>query len=725
MFKRVIYIVVLIFTASVFGQNYVKHTVLEGETIQTIAQKYKVTPYDIYKLNPDSQSGIKPSSVVLIPKTVEKSNSKIEEKPLIAEVAEVKKTEEKVKEYKQKPFEINAKYHTVAQGDNLYSISKKYDVSVEELEKNNPDAVNGLKIDQKIIIKNGIQKGNANPKVVFAKTHEVQAKETLYSISKEYKVSIEDLEEENPFLKVDGLQPGQKLAIPTGKKNYLTQAKTPVLHEVQAKETKYGIATKYGITVEELEKQNPEVVENLPIGYKLKIFRNTNKPEVSVKEKVVEVVEEEKPKFETPKATNLLDYTVKSGETMYSLTRQFALSELTLTNLNPDLKNGVREGMVLKVPANLSFAKEVKNNFKDLTKTVSKQNKKELVLFLPFNTSKIQSDTLTSIGERLKKDKFLNMTLDFYSGALMAIDSAKVLGINMDVKIYDSEETKNTTNALNVISENDFSKTNAVIGPFYQVNVEKVAAALESKNIPVISPLSKEEGKSYSNLYQTVPSTEAVKSAMFEYMRAKNGNVIAAIDAKKNSVRDYIKEFHSDTKIVGLTDKGSIVADSIKKLFVKDKMNYVVMASESTQTILSITSILQNAMKDFQVQLVILEPNETLDFEEIPLSRLTKLKMAYPSATKENDSDLASKFERAYKKKNKVIPNQYATRGFDVTFDTMLRLAQDKSFEETLDIATEQVESKFDYNKKVTSGYVNDGIYILYYDTDLTIKQAQ
>jgi hypothetical protein len=83
------------------------------------------------------------------------------------------------------------------------------------------------------------------------------------------------------------------------------------------------------------------------------------------------------------------------------------------------------------------------------------------------------------------------------------------------------------------------------------------------------------------------------------------------------------------------------------------------------------------------------------------------------------------KFERAYRKKNKVIPNQYATRGFDVTFDTMMRLAQEKAFEETLDIATEQVESKFDYNKKVTSGYVNDGIYILYYDTDLTIKQAQ
>ena len=652
MFKRVIYIVVLVFATSVFGQNYVKHTVLEGETIQTIAQKYKVTPYDIYKLNPDSQSGIKPNAVVLIPKTVvTKDEKNVEVKKDVAPIVSTSK---------------NGKFH------------------------------------------------------------EVVAKETLYSISKKYDISIEDLESNNPFLKLDGLQPGQVLKISKG----IATAKTKeiskdVIHEVQPKETKYGIATKYGITVEELEKQNPEVVDNLPIGYKLKISSTSNKMVTSSKEVIKKPTEVEKPKEETSVNTNLLDYTVKAGETMYSLTRQFVLTEAVLTKMNPDLKDGVKEGMILKVPANLSIAKEVKNNFKDLSKTISKQNKKGLVLFLPFNVSKIQSDTLTSIGERLKKDKFLNMTLDFYSGALMAIDSAKVLGINIDVKVFDSEETKNTTNALNVISNNSFANVDAVIGPFYQVNVEKVAAALESKKIPVISPLSKEDGKAYSNLYQSMPNPDAIKGAMFEYMRSKNGSIIAAIDGKKNSIKEYIKAYHTDVKIVGLTEKGGIVGDSIKKLLVKDKLNYVIMASEATQTVLSITSVLQNAMKEYQVQLVILEPNETLDFEEIPLSRLTKLKMAYPSAIKDNDSDLASKFERAYRKKNKVVPNQYATRGFDVTFDTMMRLAQDKAFEETLDIATEQVESKFDYNKKVTSGYVNDGIYILYYDTDLTIKQAQ
>lgn len=620
------------FATSVFGQNYTKHKVAKGETITQIAQKYKVTPYDIYKLNPDSQSGIQPDAILLIPKSIEKVTSN------------------------EVPFK--------------------------------------------------------------EKTYTVKAKETLYSIAKENNVEISDLEEANPFLKTDGLQPGQLLKIMKYEEPPKVQMGTKIFstHEVVAGDTKYSISKKYGISVEELEKQNPEIKENLPVGFKLKI-NNGEKPATTA-----DVV---KPKTAAYQG-NTLEYTVKSGETMYSLTKLLGLSEASLIGLNPSLKDGVKEGMILNVPATLSFSKETKNSLKDLTKSISSQKRKELVLFLPFNASKIQNDTITSISERLKKDKFLNMTLDFYAGALMAIDSAKVLGMNLDIKIYDSQETKNSTSALSVISNNDFSSTDAVIGPFYQVNVEKVADALENKNIPVISPLSRDEGKSYKNLFQSMPHADAVKGAMFNYMQSKNGNIIAVIDPKKTSIKEYIQDFQKDVKVVGLSDKGGFVADSIKKHFVKDRINYVVMASEKTGTIFTTTSAMSSVMKDYQVQLVILEPNETLDFEEIALSRLTKLKMAYPSATKDNDSDEAQKFERAFKKKNKILPNQYAVRGFDLTFDTMLRLAQDKPFEESInDDATEQVESKFDYAKKISGGYTNNGIYILYYDEDLTIKQAQ
>jgi hypothetical protein len=93
---------------------------------------------------------------------------------------------------------------------------------------------------------------------------------------------------------------------------------------------------------------------------------------------------------------------------------------------------------------------------------------------------------------------------------------------------------------------------------------------------------------------------------------------------------------------------------------------------------------------------------------------------------RENDTPEAKLFSAAFKKDNKVFPNQFATRGFDLTFDTMLRLSQDKNFEETIEnSATEQIENKFDYIKNSSGGYSNKGIYILNYDADLTVKQAQ
>jgi LysM repeat protein/ABC-type branched-subunit amino acid transport system substrate-binding protein len=570
MLKKVICVFVFAFTISVFGQNFLKHTVVSGETITQIAQKYFVTPADIYQLNPDCQTGIHPNSILLIP-AKSHSNSK-------------------------------TKTHQVAPKETIYSIAKAYDISVADLEKANGDALKlGLKIGQTIVIptKNAVIKTPINPeKTIF--------------------------------------------------------------HEVQPKETKYGIATKYGISVEQLEKQNPEIVESLPVGFQLLI---------------------------SGKASKTIDIPKKNSNSV----------------------------------SNVAFSKKTISN---LVATKSVQKKKELVLLLPFNISKIESDTINSVASKLKTDKFLNMTLDFYSGALVAIDSARTLGLNVNIKILDSQETKTTSNVSNLFAQNNLENSDAIIGPFYQANIEKMADLVSKNNIPVLSPLSKEIGKPYSNLYQSMPSNDAMKNAVFDYMRSKDGNIVAVIDAKKTAVKQYISENQKGVRFVGLNDKNTIVQDSLRKVFSKNKMNFVILDSQKTGMILTTTNALIALMADFQIQLVILEPNSTLDFEEIDLTRLTKLKLLYPSITRENETPEASLFEMAYKNKNKIFPNQYATRGFDITFDTILRLSQEKTFQETSIIsATEQIENKFDYFK-TANGFVNRGVFILYYDVDLTIKVA-
>jgi len=643
-------ITALLFNSSVFSQEKTTtHKVVKGETISQIAQKYNVTPYDILQLNPDAQSGLKPNSILLVPKS---------------------------------------------------------------------------KSQQKVIV----QKKSIT-KIV---THNVAPKETLYGIEKKYSVSDEALKQANPFLEKEGLQIGQTLVIPTqiGQKTVISVQNQVIFHVVLPKETKYSIAKKYDISIEELEKKNPDIVLNLPVGFKLIIKGNpsTSLPKAE-KSLVVEPIKE-MVKVLTPESSpkiKYIDYTVKPKETLFRLSKMAGLSQEEMLALNPELAKGVAVGMVLRVPPSAAIPQEPET--KKVYISMSKQNglndRKKMVLLLPFNLSKMEEDTINSTAMRLKKDKFLNMTLDFYAGALIAIDSAKQLGLAVDVSIFDSQETKNSSNVAALIKANNLENAAAIIGPFYQSNVEKTAELLNSYEVPVISPLSKDTGASFSNMLQSIPTVATVKNAVFDFMKSKNGNIIAVVDRKKGSVIQFIQENHKDVKFSTLTANGGVSAENLKSLFVKDRINYVVMETENTAMIKATMSVLLNAMAAFKVQLVILEPNETLDTDEISFQSLAKLKLMYPSVTRENQSPEAMIFEKEFKRKNKIYPSTFATRGFDITFDTMMRLSQDKKYQETIEsTATEQVDNKFEFYKKEEGGYINKGVYILYYDTDLTIKQA-
>ena len=693
--KHIFLLSILVFVlnaSSAFAQdkNYTQYKVTKGETVSEIATKYNVTPYDIYQLNPDAQKGIQENDLILIP-------------------ASAIKTAENVTE-KEKPKVSTNRTHITKPKETLFSISRDYNVNVEDLKNLNARILtNGLKIGQTIKIPDasevGKQKKSSDATAKALDESTVKVTETKTATSPSYKESA-------------------------------------VFHVVEPKETKFGIAKKYGITVQELEQRNPQIISNLPVGSKLLVSGVAKKPEASnvvversIVEKpkpvVTEIVQDEIVETKTVHTltkNGFANYEVKSGDTMYSLTQYFKVAEEELMQLNPTLRDGVKLGMILKVPGRGTVKTDIieSTDLKVASKmVVPNPTKKSLVLLIPFNAAKIQSDTLKTIDVRLKKDAFLNMTLDFYSGALMAIDSAKTLGLNVDVKIFDSEESKISSNVENIIKNNNIQDADAVIGPFYQQYVEKTAELLSAKNVPVISPLSKEVGKLFPNLFQAMPPTDIGKIAMFTYMMSKNGNIILVSDPKRAYNKDFISKKYPAAKFVTLLDNGALDAANLKSLFVKGVQNYVVLDSERTGLILGTTNVLLNELANFQIQLVIIEPNETLDFEEVSMKRLTILKLLYPSLTRENNSIEASHFEKKYKDLNKVFPSQYALRGFDITFDTLMRITQNSSFLSAADqIKSEQIESKFEYVKKGNDGFINKGVYILEYQDDLSVKQV-
>lgn len=188
-------------------------------------------------------------------------------------------------------FEVlqnNGKYktHTVEKGETAYSIARSYNISVGDLYALNPNAEKGLKLGEKIKIPttaSSIQIASTS-----RQTYLVKSKETLYSISKQFDIKVDDLVNANPELKVKPLSEGQSLVIPAGKNVAQTPAApAPVAkshfleHNVAPKETLYGIAKQYNTTPEALIDFNPGLKDGLKQGMTILIPTIQNGSNVS------------------------------------------------------------------------------------------------------------------------------------------------------------------------------------------------------------------------------------------------------------------------------------------------------------------------------------------------------------------------------------------------------------------------------------------------------------
>ena len=94
--------------------------------------------------------------------------------------------------------------------------------------------------------------------------HTVQQGETLFALSRNYAVTVESIMQQNPGLTAENLKAGQVLQIPVNK---MAGADCREMHKVQKGETVWGIAQKYGVSVEALVSANPAMQTE---GFKLK-----------------------------------------------------------------------------------------------------------------------------------------------------------------------------------------------------------------------------------------------------------------------------------------------------------------------------------------------------------------------------------------------------------------------------------------------------------------------
>lgn len=617
------------------------------------------------------------------------------------------------------------KSHKVSRGETIESIAKQYNVTASDIIRLNPEARGGIRKNNILVIPSQSLTTSKNVEVTFV-NHKVRRKETLYSISKKYGVTIEDINKFNEKVAKEGLKKGDRIAIPQykKKKDSETVVSTDEKDEektedekdsfetyiVKAKETKWGIAHSYGLTIEELESLNPEIKEGLKIGQEIKLPIRKEKPKVASAEKYV-------------------FYNVKPKQTMYTLTRKLGVSEDELIHLNPALKEGLKAGMVLKLPVNKSDDLDVvgavivdKFNFLE---NASADNVSNIVIMLPFKLNEMNMDSVSQTKEKLKKDRLLAYATDFYTGSLMALDSIKKLGFSVNVKVIDNGGNREGTRKA--VGSYDFSETHAVIGPILDSNIEVVASELKSDGIPVISPLSSIE-VNHRNVYQSVPAKELLQEKMLDFIR-KNGqdkNVILIVGNNKAEIKQKLRSVLPNATVFNPEEGNYIKPQKILPLLKEDIENWVILESDDLSLIANTTSVLNSYSKrNRKIVLLTTDRNNNYDnSDNIYNTHLANLSFHYPSIDKPSSYD--NKFVKQYKRVYNISPSVIATRGFDITFDILLRLAYDPNLAKSVrsGAETSYVENKFDYDKKLFGGFYNKGVYIVKYD-GLELKEVK
>lgn len=202
-------------------------------------------------------------------------------------------------------------YYTVKSGDSLWSISKKFGVSVSELKEANNLSSNLLSIGQNLIIPGKVPEKESDE-------YAVQKGDTLYSIARKFNTTVDNLKSLNNIT-TDSLAIGQILKIP-GEENIKENTYT-----VKKGDNLYSIARTYGTTVDKLKDINNLTSNNLSIGQVLKLPSGD-----TTKDKVV--------------------YTVKKGDSLYSIAREYGTTVDALKKLNNITSNTLSIGQKLLLP---------------------------------------------------------------------------------------------------------------------------------------------------------------------------------------------------------------------------------------------------------------------------------------------------------------------------------------------------------------------------------------
>ena len=417
-------------------------------------------------------------------------------------------------------------YYETAKGESIYDIAAKLNVTKDEIIKNNPDAADGISDGMRLYFP--VEKGSnvTAASVSAAKTHTVAQGETLYGLAKRYGTTVEELVAANPGTD-GGIKTGQVLTIPQGSSQpapdanqqvkdafsqnnasvmnlTLPQGSDPIFVTLKYGEGICDIAKQYNASIESIILANPGLKPNEYTGdTKIKVLPNTALPFV----------------YERTGVRNY-KYEVQRGESYASIAKDNGITEQELKAANPDIKKA-KKGKTIVIPK--PFTERVTGEMA----TISLDELRN------YYAPRINDLYDNLVGKRLENEVNIAMVLpfqlhksappkqaylytDYYKGFLLALDSVShITDKRINLKVYDTQHNLNVTDSILALPE--LKMMNMIIAPSEPQQLARINAFGKANGVPVMNCFTTKNEDYLDNpyVYQVnTPTNEMIHNVM-------------------------------------------------------------------------------------------------------------------------------------------------------------------------------------------------------------------
>lgn len=695
------------------GERFILHQVRTGETVYSISRDFKTDASVLQKHNPTISEGLSIGEILKIP---------FNENISLSEIPDLKKGD---------PTGFSS--HTIeSNNETAYSISKRYGITVEEIYAYNPTVQRlrkgmTLRIPQwnitpktEAVTIQQPQPSNISHTQREMTEHTVISGETLYSISRKYQVSENDILQFNPEAK--NLKAGSVLYIP--KKpvenkvvDWLSESNVQVKyfnHTIVSGETLYGITQKYKVNEEELKAINPELKFAFRAGATIRIPVQATKEVAQTEE--ISSIDTEKSNAE-----------VKVTDT--------AINNKSPLNCLPENRAGRNDKteIALFLPLFLDVNEQLNRNL------ISDQN---YAVNDVQNTDQLAVDTIIEHDKPTRVFKKFHDNsenfLQFYEGVLVAVDSMQKAGMNIVLNVFDTKDNPETVRRI--INSQSFAETDLIIGPVYENVQKEVAQVSVQHQIPMISPFTPKSAILDSNpwFYQINPTREYIAEATAELIvtRYSNANFIVVRTssfpgAQENQLVDLIRRKFPKNEKQGAGkfteyDFRRGRASGLREILSPEKENVVFIPSSDEGELSVAISNINNLAVDYPITLIG-SVNYQQRFPSIEIAHFHNLKMKYinPYWIDYNKPETIGYIEKFINNFG-TEPNSYGVQGFDAAWYFLNALYfYGKDFEACLPyLNINLLQGNYSFKKASQSGgYMNQGVSVISYNRNFDVER--